>query len=988
MTQTFICKRLKASIIISALLLFSTCLPAQQNSMQMHKPNKPDWVDSVFNSLSLEERIAQLIFVRANNPNSDYMNSVTRYIRKYNIGGITFFGSTPYAQAHITNFWQSISKTPLMISIDAEWGLGMRLDSTPSFPFQMTLGAIQNDSLIYLMGKEIGRQCNRMGIHMNFAPVVDVNNNPLNPVINFRSFGEIPENVYKKGLAYIRGHSSRNVLSSAKHFPGHGDTDTDSHHSLPLIAHDKDRLDSVELYPFRKLIEKNAVPAIMVAHLYIPALEKEKDLPSTLSSGIINNLLVKQMGFGGLVITDGLEMKGVTQNHQAGEIELKALLAGNDILLLPQDVPITIKKIKKAIEKGLLSDTLINKKCKKLLAFKYDAGLSDQNQLDLHNIYQDLNTAYTDYLTDELYKAAITLVKNENNLIPVQIDDTTDLAVLVFGNGKNNTFEKSVKKYANADFFYTSNKLDKSEEDTLIKKLAPYDLILAAVQNTSTRPSKEFGIGAGTRNAILEIAKEKNLILNLFANPYALALFDSTDRIESILLSYQDNDKVYQTSAQALFGGIAINGSLPVSAGERFPAGTGLQSPKTRLEYTSPLAFGIAGEAIQKMDSIALSGIHKKAYPGCQVLAAKDGKIFYHKSFGTHTYDSIHPVRNSDIYDLASVTKIAATTLSVMKLQDEGKIDIDQRLQHYLPYLRGTDKGAIVIRDLMAHQAGLQAWIPYYKFTLDENGNPDSLTYSKQISEDYPIRVAENFYIRNDYKYSIFDSIIFSPPRENFEYKYSDLGFYILSELVELITNKPFEVYVEETFYSPMGLNRTSFLPRNRFEVQEIVPTEDDKIFRNQLLRGDVHDPGAAMLGGVSGHAGLFANANDLGKLLFMLLNDGQYGGKEYINKKVIEEFTRCQDPLNLNRRGMGFDKPMLEFVEHGPSCKSASMLSFGHSGFTGTYVWADPHNELIYIFLSNRVHPDGNNSKLMELDIRTNLHQAIYEALDQETKR
>ncbi len=970
-------------ILLSGIfLLQSNKICAQLSGGKSTKPLQEIWVDSVLNSLSLEEKIAQMFVVRANNPGNDFFKNIDKYIKEYNIGGVTFFRSTPYKQAVQTNHWQSLARTPLFISIDAEWGLGMRLDSTISFPFQMTLGAINHDSLIFEMGKEIGRQCRVMGIQMNFAPVVDINNNPDNPVINSRSFGEDKYNVYRKGLAYTLGLQEYDIIATAKHFPGHGDTDTDSHYTLPLINHSRSRLDSVELFPFAQLIN-NGIEAIMIAHLFLPAYESEEETAATLSDDIITGLLRDSLGFDGLIVTDALDMKGVTKYFKPGEIELKALMAGNDILLLPEDVPKAIKAIVRAHEKGIISNNIINERCRKILKYKYQAGLNNINPVDLSSLIETLNTSEAEFINRQLFKSAITVVKNTNNLLPLLSLDTLQIASLVIGEDRKSSFQKMLDNYDDVQHFNIGSEPEQAQLLPLIDQFRHFNLVIVGINNTNIFAGKNFGISDETIKLVQGIAKEKTVILDLFANPYSLSFFDSTSNIESIIMSYQDDDIVQELSAQLIFGGIGAMGNLPVTASSVFPLNTGITTERIRLEYTSPQEFNIAESDISIIDSIALSGIDNKAYPGCQVIAVKDGRVFYNKEFGYHTFDRKNDVETLDVYDLASLTKIAATTISIMKLYQEGKLDVDDRIEKYLPYLRDTKKGKIIIRDLMAHQAGLQAWIPYFRFTLNDKGDPDSVTYSNTISEDYPVRVAEDFYIEKNYSFDIFDSIIYSPFRDDHSYKYSDLGFILLAEIVENVTNQAFDEYVNTNFYQPLGLNNLSYLPRRKYSLSRIVPTEKEEVFRKQLLHGDVHDPGAAMLGGIAGHAGLFSNANDMAKLAQMLLQKGQYGTYYYLDSTIVDEFTKCQFPLNQNRRGLGFDKPMLDPDMDGPSCKGASPESYGHSGFTGTYFWVDPEENLVYVFLTNRVHPDASNIKLLELDIRTNLHQAIYDALE-----
>ncbi len=967
-------RRLVNSILILVFFLIASVNYAQS------KLEEKIWVDSVYRSLSTEERIGQLLVIRANNVGEDYFENITKYIKDYNIGGVTFFKNTPYNQAKQTNEWQKLAKTPLLISIDGEYGVGMRLDSLFKFPFQMTLGAIQNDSLIYEMGKDIAMQCKRMGIQMNFAPVVDININPKNPVINSRSFGEDKKNVSRKGIMYMKGLQDHGIIATAKHFPGHGDTDTDSHETLPIIKHKKSRLKKIELYPFEQLI-KEGLGGVMIAHLYVPAYEKGTNIPSTLSPKLVSGLLKKKMNFEGLVITDALDMKGVTKYFKPGDIELRALQAGNDILLLPQDVPKAIRKISKALKKVEIDSSLIENACKKILAYKYRAGLTSTPTVRTSNIVKDINNRKSEYLNRKLYEEALTLVKNQDDILPLKQLDTLKIASLVIGNTYKGIFQQRLESYASIDHFYAKKEISTIEQNKLFESLKDYNLVIVGVQNTSIFASRKFGISKSEIDFINKLQKQNKIILDIFANPYSLAYFNM-DEIPAVVMSYQDNFNTHDLSAQLIFGGIAAKGKLPVTASENFPLNIGLSSEVIRLKYTQPEELNISPFDLQKVDSIILHGISEKAYPGCQVMAIKDGKVFYQKSFGNHTYSTKIPVQNTDIYDIASITKITATTLSVMKFYEEKKLDIDQKISHYLPYFIGTNKEDVIFRDLLTHQAKFQSWIPYFRATINEGSNLNTDIYQNHISDKYPTRVAEKLYIKRNYAYQIMDSIIISPLRDTDKYKYSDIGFYILARTIEAISNRPIDEYVQDNFYNSLGLTTVGFLPRNRFSLNRIVPTENDKIFRKQLIHGDVHDPGAAMLGGVCGHAGVFSNANDIAVIMQMLLQKGMYGGKKYFEKSTITEFTRYQFPLKDNRRGLGFDKPLLEYDEDGPNCKSTSDESFGHSGFTGALTWADPSNGLVYVFLSNRVNPDASNPKIYELDIRTNIHEAFYEAI------
>jgi len=941
------------------------------------------WVDSVYNSLSHEERIAQLIMVRSySNRGQGYTDSIADVLEKYNIGGVIFFKGTPTSQVVMTNSYQSVAKTPLFIAIDAEWGLGMRLDSTTSFPRQLALGAIEDDMLIYEMGLEVGRQLLRMGVHMNFAPVVDVNNNALNPVINSRSFGENNFFVASKSLAYMKGMQDMGIISFAKHFPGHGDTDKDSHYTLPLISKPLSEIDSIHLFPYKYLIQ-NGLLGVMTAHLAIPSIDPNPKGISSLSPLAINGLLKQELGFEGLIITDGLEMKAIADYVHPDSVEIKALLAGNDILLLPVNTPRAIRNISNAVKKGIIPVSLIEERCRKILTYKYRSGLAQTQQIETKNLFSDLNSTGAELLNRRLIEASLTVPVNNEELLPLQRPDTMSMASLEIGSSKNQFFNERIKTYAPVHTYYLDKSATTAQFNEMLLKLSEYDLVLICIRGTRQDPA-EYGVTRLTRNFMQSLAAKTSVVLVLAGNPYSLELFEPLDQLSAILVAYHDTDLSIDLAAQAIFGAFAITGELPVSASASLKSGDGFRlEPLQRLKYGIPEEIGISSAWLSKVDSIALKGIAEKAYPGCRIMAVLDGTVIYDKSFGHHTYEAKQKVRHDDIYDIASITKIAATTMSIMHLYQHGLIDIDHRISDYLPELQKTDKRSIIIRDLMAHQARLQAWIPFYQRLLID-GALDPNTFSPIIlNPDFNIEVAPNLYMNRNYIRNIFDTIAISPLLKRPGYLYSDLGFYWLRELVERVSDMSMEEFTRLHFYEPLTLGSTSFHPLRYFDRDRIIPTEVDTVFRKQLVHGYVHDPGAAMLGGVAGHAGLFSTANDLAIIMQMLMNDGFYGGRQYFAPHVLSEFTRTQFPLNDNRRGLGFDKPQLKRTKDGPTSLSVSNSSFGHSGFTGTYAWADPEHRLVYIFLSNRVHPTSSNNTLGKLNIRTAIHKVFYDAIE-----
>ncbi len=939
------------------------------------------WADSVFKTLSPDERLAQLFMVAAySNKDNAHVKEIKDLVDKYKIGGLIFFQGGPVRQAIQANCYQSCSKVPLFMSIDAEWGLAMRLDSTTKFPRQMTLGAIQNDSLIYEMGAEIARQCKRLGMQINFAPVVDINNNPLNPVIGNRSFGENKYNVAKKALMYMKGMQDNGVLANAKHFPGHGDTDSDSHKTLPTIKSSRARLDTLELYPFKELIAQG-LGSMMVAHLSIPALDTTPNQASTLTKKIVTGLLKDTLGFKGLVFTDALNMKGVSKFYKPGEADVKALLAGNDVLLFAEDVPTAIVEIKKAIERGDISQEEIDKRCMKILLAKQWAGLNHYSKIKLKNLYEDLNTSKAEVINRKLTEASLTLLQNKNNILPLQNLDSAKIASVSLGYKDLSIFQQTLSNYATVKHFGVDKDAKSPAFDTLLVQLKNYNPVVVHINNTNNKPDKNFGLTPEVMNFLKAIIKNHKVIVNVAANPYILAKLDSIQFSDAVIMSYENSDYSESYSAQLIFGGVEASGKLPVTASPFYTLGMGIDTKAVRFKYTIPEELGIDSKALSKIDSIALSGIKEKVFPGCQVLVAKDGKVIYQKSFGYHTYDTKIKVKNDDLYDIASITKIVASTASLMKLVDEGKVNLDNPLCYYLPQLEGSNKQNIVIREMMTHQAGLKDWIPFWIKTENKDGSYKEGIYNKTPNDLYLKRVANDMYINKNYEDTIYKRIIESPIKDVGKYVYSDLGYYFLKKIIEKETQAALNVYVQNSFYAPLGLTTMGYKPLAKFDLNRIVPTEFDAKFRKQQIHGDVHDQGAAMLGGVGGHAGLFSDANDLAVMMQLYLNGGTYGGKRYIDSMTIAEFTKCQYCKD-NRRAIGFDKPETNKDKENPVVSGASPESFGHTGFTGTMAWADPKTGLIYVFLSNRVYPDADENKLSKSGIRGKIHGVIYDAV------
>ncbi len=980
-------KKITTSIF---LLLTAIILSAQTQTDFFKSANKTEmnrWVDSVYNKMTLDEKIGQL-FIPIVEPNNSWKGRIGNYINNQYIGGILFSGGTVTQQAEITNYAQSISKTPLFIALDGEWGLAMRLKDAPKFPRNFVIGAIQDEKIIKEYGKEVARQCRVMGIHINFAPVMDVNSNPQNPVIGTRSFGENQENVAKKGIAYSAGLEEGGIMSVAKHFPGHGDTSDDSHKTLPTINHNLTRLENIELYPFKQYIEKG-FSGMMVGHLNVPALNT-KGLPSSLSQNVVQKLLKEKMGFQGLVFTDGMAMKGVSNQP---DMSVKAILAGNDIILGVVNQEKEFNDVKNAVNKGVISMLLLEEKVKKILAYKFILNVHKQKPVEVNQISKQLNTTKTEWVHRKIYEGALTLVKNEQNRVPITGLDKTKIAAVCIGDTKSE-YKNQLKKYADITYFDVASMENLSG---LLSKLSSFDLIIFSVH------SDKLADNISLQN----LTKNNKSILLLFTSPYRLNNFKtSATNANSILVAF-DNSKYAQISAaQALFGGIAINGKLPVTVGN-YDVNRGFDTKKTRLSYSLPEELNIPSNAFNTIDKIAQEGIQSRAYPGCYVLIAKNGTIIYSKGFGNFEYkNTLNKVGVETVYDLASVTKATATLPAIMKLYDEKKLRLQDNLSKFVPETRGSNKANITIKDALLHETGVVSFIPYYTTAIDSESyqgtlisNRSSSIYntkyagaygrtdykfipdfiSAQPSEKFHLHVAKDMYASDKMQKALLKEII-STNLKSKTYRYSCLNFMLLKEVVENIADTDLNTFVRTNFFEKLGASSTTFLPLKYMSINDIAPTENDPFFRKQQLRGYVHDEGAALFGGISGNSGLFSNANDLAKLCQMWLNGGEYGGERFLSNETVKLFTQTKS--STSRRGLGFDKPEIKSNSSSPTGPLTPISVYGHTGFTGTAFWVDPDNQMIYIFLSNRVFPERSPNKLSSLKIRERIQDELYKVI------
>ncbi len=935
-----------------------------------------NWVDTRYNEMTLEEKVGQLFMVSvASNQKKSATSTIKTLIKEEHIGGVIFSTGGPVKQAKSTNEYQAVSKIPLLVGMDAEWGLAMRLDSTYAFPWNMTLGAIKDSSIVEKVGRQIGNHAKRIGVHINFAPDIDVNINPKNPIIGNRSFGEDKENVAQKGIAFMKGMESTGVLSSGKHFPGHGDTATDSHKSLPYLDFTKNRLDSIELYPFKRLIN-NGLSSVMVAHLDIPSLESKEGHPSSLSKTVIIDLLKQELGFKGLVFTDALNMKAVSEFAPEGEVELSAFMAGNDILLMPVNVKNAKAKIIEAYNNELITEERLSESVKKILMAKYKANLNNYKPIVIDSLYEDLNNLENDIIYEEAIENAITVIKNKFDLAPIKSLNNKKIAYVKFGDDNGTPFFNTLNKYAKVTQIVAKDIAEYRE------KLKDFNLIIIGFHKNNDSPWKGYKFSKNELFWLQEISRLRtsNTILSVFAKPYALLDLVNFNSIEAVAIGYQNSKIAQEKTAQMLFGAIPSKGMLPVSASSTFPVNTTIKTKEiARLGYSIPERVGISSTRLAAIDSLVQIGMDSLMFPGAQVLVAKKGKVIYQKNFGKPTYETTDSITDNHIYDLASLTKILSTLPLIMKMEEDGKIKLNNTFEDLIPQYSDSELKDVTVLKALSHYGRLPAWIAFYASTLDKKRKPSTEFYRKKPSEGFSIKVTDKLYLTDAYNDSIYNRIGRQELKSN-RYRYSDVAYYVFKKYIEDTQDKRLDALINDFLLQSLGATHTSYNPLEKFKKQKIVPSEEDNYYRYETVQGYVHDMGAAMQSGVGGHAGLFSNANDVAKIMQMYLQGGRYGGERYLDKRTIEKFNKCYFCDKDVRRGVGFDKPQLK--DSGPTCGCVSRKSFGHSGFTGTYTWADPDEELVYVFLSNRTYPSSRNNILVKSGLRTRIQQAIYDSL------
>lgn len=956
-----------------------------------------EWVENTFSTLSPEEKVAQLVVLAVQpSDNAPTRKLLSHYVEDLKIGGLLFSEGECVSEANLINYAQERSQVPLMITLDGEWGLSMRLADTPVFPRNMVLGAIADDRLLYEYGKEVARECKLMGIHVNFAPVLDVNDNPKNPVIGTRSFGEMPERVASLGVAYARGLEDNGVLSTAKHFPGHGSTNSDSHKTLPQISKSRRELALCELVPFRHYAEAG-LSGVMIGHLSVPALDA-KGTAASLSPA--TGRLLRSIGFQGLAFTDALAMDGA---KTSGSVAVKALLAGNDVLLMLSNVKTEIAAVLKAVDNKKISQSLIDEKCKKMLRYKYALGLSELQPVSTANLLQRIGGGHSASLIRRMWANAMTVIRNRERTFPIHHLESTKIAVVTMGDerGVNTMFQRRCAMYAHTDrFSYKAGENFRELEEKL--KQGDYDKVIVGIHSAHSSYCTVMA-------SLVNNAKEVSVAM--FMEPYRVKGFTySLKHCKGVLLAYDNNNIAQDYAAQTVFGGNGARGILPVTIEGVAKAGTSHTYKSTRLGYTLPEEVGMSSKMLMRIDSVAHIGVKQRAFSGLQVLVARHGKVVCNRSYGYTDFSKTREaVDENTLFDLASVSKATGTLAGIMKCYDQSRFSLDDKVSQFVTELKGTDKEDITFSDLLFHESGMPATLNMYYVMMNPRSYKGRLLTSRrtknntirihsrlfgnkaarlrsdivsaQSSDDFSIQVAKGLYGSSAMIDTVMSRIYNVKLRKNKNYLYSCLNFCLLMDAEQRMTKMSHDKFVNHYVFQPLGAYNTCYRPTDRDEALHVASTENDTFLRRQILKGYVHDELAAFLGGVSGNAGLFSTANDLAKLCQMWLNRGEYGGIRFLKPQTVDVFM--QTSSENSRRGLGFDRPDKNRPRVSPCCNAAPETVVGHTGFTGTCFWVDKENDMIYIFLSNRVLPTRDNRAFKTLNARKYIQSIIYQSIE-----
>lgn len=987
-------RQLFSSLLLAAWII--SCPAAHTSPLSLSRSSEADcrhWVDSVYNSLSERERVAQLVFPKiAPDRGQNALSEIRRFVAGNRVGGLLFSKGSLAQYIEMINYAQSLATVPLMITFDGEWGLSMRIPGTPRFPKNMALGAVSDPRLLYEYGRETAREFRLAGIHVNFAPVLDVNSNPSNPVIGIRSYGEDPGRVASLGVAYSLGLEDGGVMAVAKHFPGHGDTSTDSHKSFTVVNHDRKTLDTVDLVPFKAFVDAGC-SGVMTGHIALPQIDAS-GLPASLSRNVTTGVLRDLLGFSGLAFTDALTMKGALVDGRNNAA--MALAAGADVLETVSSPSEAIETVLAAVKSGELPSARVEESCRRVLVYKYLLGLDRRPApVNIKGLSTAINTPGADAVNRRLTAATMTVLRNRGDILPVSDLDKNSIALVNIGVSADNTFASYCTRYARIDIY---NVGAEGLSAGTLSKIRQHDIVIAGVYNDSQ----------ASRNALARLKDCSGLVPVFFTTPYKMDKFaGSLTGAPAILLAYEDTPLAQEYAAQALFGGIETSGRLPVDLPGLAGLGDGVTLRKTRLGYSVPALHGLNPALTDSLDALVGKLIADGGMPGCQLLVARGGDVVYDKCFG-RTTASGPAVSPTTVYDLASVSKALGTLPGLMKVYDMGLYRLDDFLSDYIPGLRKPGKDRLRIREFLFHETGFPESLNMFDLMIDTasytgklfTARPDRNhsikiarnTYgnntarlrrditSPVATDEFPLEIDKGIYIGQSTLDTLINRIYDVKLRSNKNYNYSCLNFCLLMELEQRLTGVSHDRFVEDSIFAPLGAYSTCYRPTEKLALSQIAPTEKDNFLRKQHIHGYAHDELTNFLGGVQGNAGLFANADDLAKCCQMLLNGGVYGGRRYLSESTVDLFTKTKSPNS--RRGLGFDKPDKTRPKSSPTCEEADPSVYGHNGFTGTTFWVDPANDLIFIFLTNRVNPTRDNAVFRRENIRPRLFSQVYKAL------
>lgn len=929
-------------------LPFSAAAPTEDELW----PGTADWADEQLAALTLEQKVSQLFSVRGNSlytsEDDSQFTKLVDFVDRFEVGGITFFQGEPFEQATLANALQRRARVPLLISQDMEWGAGMRVEHTTTFPRTMALGATRDPDLAYMAGYVTAIEARALGTHQVFAPVADVNNNPFNPIINVRSFGEKPDLVAELASAFARGVQDGGAISTAKHFPGHGDTETDSHAALPILPFGMDRLEAVELIPFRRLINQG-IMSVMTGHLAFPRVEPDSTVPATLSPRVTTTILREQLGFNGLIVTDALDMAGVTANFSTGDTAVRAFKAGADMLLLSEDPYAARAAILRAVEAGDISEQRINSSVRRILRAKAWVGLSRSAATDLQDIRRRVSTSAHRAVSETIARRSLTLLRNSNGLLPLEnverilvvtLSDAADPAAGQY-------FASELQRHAGrakVDTYLLDDRSNPDEYAAVLDSAASYDVVVVPAYVFVRSWSGRINLAQKNLDFLNALrAAGSPVALISFGNPYIVIGIDQPD---AYVAAYGASEASQRAAAEALFGRSGFQGRLPITIPETYGFGEGIQLPQQMIRRGLPAEAGMDSDILKDVDSLMNASIVDRAFPGAAVAVGRNGVLTAMNAYGYFTYDKRVPVTTKSRFDIASLTKVVGTTTAAMKLYDEGLLDLDDPVVKYLPEFGQGGKSDVTIRHLLTHTAGLIPFRPFHTLGItDREALIDTIMAEK---------------------------LLYEPGTES---RYSDLGMITMMLVAERITGRPFAEWIGENVFKPLEMYDTEY--RTPLADTLYVPTEYDRLFRKRLIQGEVHDEAAWILGGVSGHAGLFSTVDDLSKFAFMLTNGGFVNGRQFLKPETIRTFTKAQNP-GLHSRGLGWD------TKSSTGYSSAGELfgpnSFGHTGFTGTSLWIDPDQDLFVILLTNRVFPTRENLKITQ--VRPKLADIAYKAI------